>query len=193
MAVKRRMAAVLCADVADYVRLMNEDENATVRAWWAYRQGVIDPAVAAHGGRIVKLTGDGFFAEFDSAERAVACAVSIQEQIATRNRSVDGARRMHFRIGVNWCQIVADHEDIYGDGVNVAARLEALAEPGGIWVSQSIRDELDDDSGFALEDMGAQRVKNIDDPIPAYRALFGDAAGKTLESGQRELNAPAAC
>lgn len=165
---QRRMAAVLCADVADYVRLMQEDETDTLDTWWVIRRTVIDPAVVRHGGRIVKLTGDGFFAEFPAADQALACAIAIQEGVEEANAGRAAERQMRFRVGINWCPIIADAEDIYGDGVNLAARLEALAEPGGICVSEPVRAAATLSSAVRMVAMGAQKLKNVARPLPAY-------------------------
>jgi|GEM_PF-679708 len=166
--VQRRMAAVLCADVADYVRLMQEDEAGTLDTWWVIRLTVIDPAVERHGGRIVKLTGDGFFAEFRTVDAALACAIAIQDGVKDINAGRDVAKQMQFRMGINWCPIVADTEDIYGDGVNLAARLEALAEPGGICVSEPARAATTMSDAVRMVAMGAQKLKNVARPLPAY-------------------------
>lgn len=165
----RRMAAVLFADVEGFVRLMHENEADTVTALWSHRRDVIEPALAAHRGRLVKSTGDGFLAEFASAADAVACALRIQEGMALRNEEIPADKRMRFRMGVNWCSIVADHEDIHGDGVNIAARLQTLAEPGGICVSQSVREVLPPGENVLLEDTGERYVKNIREPIRSYQ------------------------
>lgn len=169
----RRMAAVLFADVEGFVRLMHENEADTVTALWSHRRDVIEPALAAHHGRLVKNTGDGFLAEFASAADAVACALRIQEGIARCNEEIPVEKRMRFRMGVNWCSVVADHEDIHGDGVNIAARLQTLAEPGGICVSQSVREALPPGENILLEDTGERYVKNIREPIRTYRLRRG--------------------
>ena len=139
---ERRLAAILAADVAGYTRLMHADENTTLSAWWSVRQEVIDPYIGEHGGRIVKHTGDGFLAEFGTVLDAVQCGAAIQREQAVRNADVPTDRRMDFRIGINLGDIVVDSEDIYGDGVNIAARIESLAEPGGISVSGSVYDQV---------------------------------------------------
>jgi len=171
----RTLAAVLAADVAGYSRLMQQNEDATMAAWWSYRREVVDPAVAANRGRIVKLTGDGFLAEFPSVSDAVTAAIAIQSEIAERVRDVPVGERVEFRIGVNLGDILKDHEDIYGDGVNIAARIEALAEPGGIWVSSSVRDQIRNRPGFVLDDMGERSLKNIAQPVHLYRVQFDGA------------------
>ncbi|TVR99109.1 MAG: response regulator [Rhodospirillales bacterium] len=168
-AADRRMAAVLCADVAGYVRLMNQDETGTMRALWDHRRELIDPTLAAHGGRLVKNTGDGFFAEFRAVSDACTAALAIQAGMTARNTGVAAGRRMQFRMGVNWCRVVADRDDIYGDGVNIAQRLQTLAEPGGICVSQLVADALREDDGVRVEAMGERHVKNISEPIAVFR------------------------
>ncbi|MDP6572993.1 MAG: adenylate/guanylate cyclase domain-containing protein [Rhodospirillales bacterium] len=174
--VERRLAAILAADVAGYTRLMEADEQATLEAWWSARKEVIDPRIAEHGGRIVKHTGDGFLAEFSTVLDAVACAVTIQTELGKRNAGVPTERRMDFRMGVNLGDITVDEEDIYGDGVNIAARLEALAEPGGICISGAVHDQVHKRVGLAIEDMGAQTVKHLSTPVRVYRVLLGKRA-----------------
>jgi class 3 adenylate cyclase len=134
---ERRLSAILAADVAGYSRLMGADEEGTLEALEAHQRAIVDPAIASHRGRIVKTTGGGLLVEFSSAVDAVRCAVDIQRSMAERNEAVPPERRIQFRIGINVGDIIGDGSDIYGDGVNVAARLEAMAEPGGIWVSQA--------------------------------------------------------
>jgi class 3 adenylate cyclase len=174
---ERRTAAVLCADLADYVRLMRNDEGATVRAWWACRRLVIDPAVGGHGGRIVKLTGDGFLAEFADAEAAVRCALDIQEGMDQLGYKDDSVRRLKFRIGINLCPVIADNEDVYGDGVNLAARLQAIAEPGGILVAEAVVRATTGVAGLRYADGGTHQLKSIDEPVPVWMAVRGPAGG----------------
>ena len=168
--VDRRLAAVLCADVAGYTRMMRRDESGTLAAWWSAREDIIDPTLEdqAHRGRIGKLTGDGFLAEFSTAQDAVRCAVAMQAKLGQRNSGLPDDRRLDFRIGINVGDIVADDEDIYGDGVNIAARLCELAEPGGICISANVHEQVSNRLSLAYEDLGEQVVKNIDDPIRAY-------------------------
>ncbi|MDP6602826.1 MAG: adenylate/guanylate cyclase domain-containing protein [Rhodospirillales bacterium] len=181
--VERKLAAVLAADVAGYSRLMGADEDATMAAWWSNREQVIDPTIEAHRGRIVKLTGDGFLAEFASVSDAVVAALAMQIEIKRRNEEVPADRRMEFRIGINLCDIMADAEDIYGDGVNIAARVEALAEPGGICVTGAVRDQTQARLGLDYEDMGEQTVKNIAEPVRVYRLpLAADAQAPASQS-----------
>jgi adenylate cyclase len=167
--VERRLAAILAADVAGYSRLMGEDEEGTHAALMVLRREVIDPKVAEHRGRIVKSTGDGLLVEFASVVDAVRCAVEVQRVIGLRNVQVPEPRRIEFRIGINLGDIIIEEHDIYGDGVNVAARLEALAEPSAICVSRVVRDQVRDKLDVAFEDMGEQQVKNIARPVHVYR------------------------
>src|SRR5437870_1848840 len=146
--VERRLAAVLAADVAGYSRMMGADEEETHAALTALRCEVSDPKIAGHRGRIVKTTGDGLLVEFTSVVDAVRCAVELQREMALRNDGVPKERRIEFRIGINLGDIIIDEHDIYGDGVKVAARLEALAEPGDICVSRVVRDEVSDKLDF---------------------------------------------
>ncbi len=165
----RRLAAVVAADVAGYSRMMSHDEDATMAAWWSSRRDIIDPKMAEHRGRIVKHTGDGFLAEFPSCLDAMRFALSMQTEIGERNSPLPPDRRMDFRVGINLGDIMADDEDIYGDGVNIAARIEALAEPGGICVSGTVFDQIRNRLPVGYEDLGEQMVKNIDTPIRVYR------------------------
>ncbi len=170
--IARRLAALMMADVAGYTRLMSSDEDATMQAWWSHRREVIDPQIAAHGGTIVKHTGDGFLAEFSSVLEAASCAVAVQSEMAVRNEGIAAERRMDFRIGINLGDIMADHEDIYGDGVNIAARLEAMAEPGGICISGSVYEQIRSKPDFNCQSMGEQQVKNIAEPVRTYRLVL---------------------
>jgi TolB-like protein/class 3 adenylate cyclase len=164
----RRLAAILAADVAGYSRLMGADEEGTLAALKAIRLELADPKIKEHQGRIVKTTGDGLLLEFASVVDAVRCAVEVQREMAERNADVPPDRRLELRMGINVGDIIKDGRDIFGDGVNVAARLEALAEPGGICVSRVVRDQVRDKLDFAFEDMGEQQVKNIARPPRAY-------------------------
>jgi len=174
--VERRLAAILAADVAGYSRLMGIDEEGTLAALKGHRRVVIDPKITEHRGRIVKTTGDGVLVEFASVVDAVRCAVDIQRLMAERNAAVPQERRIEFRIGLNVGDIIIDNKDIYGDGVNIAARLEALAAPGGICVSRVVRDQVRDKLDFSFEDMGEQQVKNISRPVRTHRILLNPAA-----------------
>jgi adenylate cyclase len=176
----RQLIAILAADVAGYSRLMGADEDGTLTALTAHLRELIDPAVAQHAGRIVKTTGDGLLVEFASVVDAVRCAVDIQRGMAARNRAVPQDRRLAFRIGLNLGDVIVQNGDLYGDGVNVAARLEALAEPGGICLSASAHEQVQDKiATVRFEDLGEQRMKNIARPVRAYRIAL-DLAGPVL-------------
>ena len=174
--VERRLTAILSADVAGYSRLMAADEEGTLAALKTLRREVADPKIKEHRGRIVNTAGDGLLSEFASVVDAVRCAVEVQREIAARNAGVQAERRIEFRIGINLGDIMIDENDIFGDGVNVAARLEALAEPGGICVSRVVRDQVRDKLAIPFEDMGEQQVKNIVRPVRVYRALLAKTA-----------------
>jgi adenylate cyclase len=173
--VERRLAAILASDVVGYSRLMGEDEEGTLAALKTLLHELIDPKVREHCGRLVKTTGDGALVEFASVVDAVRCAVEVQRDMAARNADIPAERRIEFRIGINLGDIIIDEGDIYGDGVNVAARLEALAEPGGVCVSRVVRDQVRDKLDFGFEDLGEQHVKNIARPVRVYRVLIGGA------------------
>src|SRR5215813_2303691 len=164
----RRLAAILAADVAGYSRLMGADEEGTHERLKAQLGELVNPKIAEHRGRVVKNTGDGFLAEFASVVDAVRCAVEIQRGMADREPEVPEERRIRFRIGVNLGDVIVEEHDIFGDGVNVAARLEALAEPGGICVSGTVRDQIRDKLPYPFEDMGERSVKNIARPVRVY-------------------------
>jgi adenylate cyclase len=172
--VVRRLAAILAADVAGYSRLIEADEEGTLGRLKALRTEVIDPKIAGHKGRIVKTTGDGLLVEFASVVDALRCAAEIQAALAESNAALPPDRRIEFRVGVNVGDVVED-DDIFGDGVNVAARLEGLAEPGGICVSARVQEDTAGKLDLAFEDMGEQSLKNIARPVRAYRV--GPASG----------------
>jgi adenylate cyclase len=172
--VERRLTAIVAADIAGYSRLMAADEEGTLAALKTLRRDVTDCKIKEHRGRIVNTTGDGLLCEFASVVDAVRCAVEVQREMAARNASVQAERRINFRIGINLGDIMIDENDIFGDGVNVAARLEALAEPGGVCVSRVVRDQVRDKLAIAFEDMGEQQVKNIARPVRAYRAFVAE-------------------
>ena len=166
--VRRHLAAILAADLAGYARLMSEDEDGTLGGLRAWRHQVADPRIRQRRGRIIKSTGDGFLVEFASVVDAVRCAVEMQREMAARNSDVPPERRLEFRIGINLGDIVAEDHDIFGDGVNVAARLEALAEPAGLCISRVVRDQIRDKLPYTFEDRGDQQVKNIARPVRVY-------------------------
>ncbi len=167
--VERRLAAIRAADMVGYSRLMEADETGTLAALKAHRAELIDPEIAAHKGRIVKTTGDGLLAEFVSVVDAVAGAAAIQRAMAERNKGAHRDSRIEFRIGVNLGDIIIDDDDIYGDGVNIAARLEGLAEPGGVCLSGKVHDELRGKLELGFDDLGTQSLKNIAEPVRVYR------------------------
>ena len=177
--VDRRLAAILAADVANYSRLMGADEEGTLARLKALRRELADPKIKEHRGRIVKTTGDGLLIEFASVVDAVHCAVEVQREMAERNADVPPDRRIEFRMGINIGDIIREGRDIFGDGVNVAARLEGLAEPGGICVSRAVRDQVRDKLDFSFEDMGDREVKNIARPIRVHRILVGEGSSRS--------------
>jgi adenylate cyclase len=164
----RRLTAILAADVAGYSRRMGADEEGTHERLKAHLGELVNPKIEEHRGRIVKNTGDGFLAEFASVVDAVRCAVEVQRGMGARNAATPPEKRIEFRVGINLGDVIAERDDIFGDGVNVAARLEALAEPGGICVSRVVRDQVRDKLDFVFEDLGEQQVKNIVRPVRVY-------------------------
>ena len=168
----RRLAAILAADVAGYSRLMGADEERTHERVTAHLRELVNPKITEHRGRIVKNTGDGFLAEFQSVVSAVRCAVEIQRGMAERNADTPPENRIDFRVGINLGDVIVEEHDIFGDGVNVATRLDAFAEPGGICVSGMVHDQVRDKLDFAFEDMGEQQVKNIAWPVLVYRVHY---------------------
>jgi adenylate cyclase len=168
MAATRRLAAILAADVAGYSRLMGRDEEGTLERLKAHRRALVDPKIAEHRGRIVKTTGDGMLVEFASVVDAVRCAAEVQRGMLDRDTEQAEESCIRFRIGVNLGDIIIDEGDIFGDGVNVAARLEALAEPGGICVSGTVHGQIRDRLPYPLDDLGEQSVKNIARPVHIY-------------------------
>jgi class 3 adenylate cyclase len=182
MASTRRLAAILAADVAGYSRLMGADEEGTHERVRAHLAELVEPKIREHRGRTVKNTGDGFLAEFPSVVDAVRCAVEVQEGMAARNVDVPAEQRVEFRIGINLGDIIIEDGDIFGDGVNVAARLEALAEPGGICVSRVVRDQVRDRLDLAFKDMGEQQVKNIARSVRVFRIALGEASQRMPDS-----------
>jgi len=167
--VERRLAAILAADVAGYSRLMSADEEGTHERLKTYFRELINPKITMHGGRIVKNTGDGLLAEFPSAVNAVRCAVEIQRAMVDQNADAPEDKRISFRIGVNLGDVIVEPEDIFGDDVNIASRLEALAEPGGIYISRAVRDRIGERLPYSFEDIGEQSVKNIAHPVHVFR------------------------
>jgi class 3 adenylate cyclase len=182
-AVGRKLAAILALDVVGYSRLMGADEAGTHTRLKALRHDLIEPAIAAHHGRTVKLMGDGALVEFGSVVDAVQCAVAIQRSMAERNADTLQDGRIDLRIGVNLGDVIVEGDDIYGDGVNVAARLEGLAEPGGICVSRTVFDHVRNKVDLGFEHRGEYQVKNIAEPVVVYRILADpESAGTVVES-----------
>jgi adenylate cyclase len=182
-AVERRLAAIMAADVVSYSRLMGADEVGTLRSLKAHRRELIDPAIAGYRGRIVKTTGDGMLVEFASVVDAVACAVAVQRGMLSRNAEEPEDKRVIFRIGINVGDIIIDGDDIFGDGVNVAARLETLCEPGGLYISRTANDQVRDKLSLPFADLGEQLVKNIARPV----GVFGLAAKDIAALPEQEL------
>ena len=185
--IQRRLAAILAADIAGYSRLMHADEPATVRDLKAHQSEIL-PLIGRHGGRIIDVAGDGIMAEFPSVVGATVCAVEIQAVMAQRNEGVPESRRMRFRIGINLGDVIHDESRIYGDGINIAARLEALAEPGGVLVSGSVYDQVRGKLPFGFEDLGERQVKNIERPVRTYRV---DMSGAPSGAGATPHGRPA--
>src|SRR5271167_3404238 len=182
MSQTRRLAAILAADVAGYSRLMGADEEGTHERLKALRHELLDPKIAEHHGRIVKTTGDGVLAEFASVVDAVRCAVEVQQAMPERDIGVAPGSRIELRIGINLGDVIVEGDDLYGDGVNIAARIEALADAGGVFVSNTVHDHVRDRLPFVFEDLGEQQVKNIARPVRVYRVRDVDA---------KSLSAPA--
>jgi adenylate cyclase len=180
--VERRLAAILAADVAGYSRLIETDEEGTLGRLKTLRAEVIDQRIAGHKGRIVKTTGDGLLVEFASVVDALRCAVELQAAMANSNAPLPPDRRIEFRMGINMGDIVVEDGDIFGDGVNVAARLEGLAEPGGICVSARVQEDASGRLDLAFEDMGEQALKNIGRPVRAYRVVTAAGSAVTRAS-----------
>jgi TolB-like protein/class 3 adenylate cyclase len=196
----RRLTAILAADVAGYSRLMGADEEGTHERLKALRHELLDPKIAEHRGRIVKTTGDGMLVEFPSVVDAVRCAVAVQQAMPERNTGVAADNRIELRIGINLGDVIVEGDDLYGDGVNIAARIEALADAGGVFVSNTVYDHVRDRLPFLFEDLGEQQVKNIARPVRVYRvrttrthpdasapgSLLSRNAGEGAERGGRE-------
>ena len=188
---ERRLAAILAADVAGYSRIMGADEEGTHERVTAHFRELVNPKIAEHHRRIVKNTGDGCLAEFQSVVDPVRCAVEMQRGMAENNATIPPEKRIEFRIGVNLGDVIAEAEDIFGDGVNITARLEALAEPGGVFVSNTVHDHVRDRLPFAFEDLGEQQVKNIARPVRVYRVRDAGVAAKNPSArGQSALPLP---
>ena len=188
--VDRRLAAVLAADVAGYSRLMGADEEGTLARLKAIRKAIVDPAIASHRGRIVKTTGDGMLVEFASAVDAVRCAVEVQRSMAEQNAAVPQDQRIEFRIGIHVGDIIFDDNDIFGDGVNIAARLEGIAEAGGVCMSDDAYRQIRGKVEIACDDLGPQTLKNIAEPMRAWRVQLGGQSAVKAQSGSPAGQAP---
>jgi TolB-like protein/class 3 adenylate cyclase len=188
--VERRLAAIMAADVVGYSRLMGADEEGTLASLRTLRRELIHPKFDQHKGRIVKTTGDGMLVEFASVVDAVRCAVEMQREMVVRNLGVPNDQRIEIRVGINLGDIIVEDGDIFGDGVNVAARLEALAEPGGICVSRVVRDQVRDKLDFSFDDMGEQAVKNIARPVRVFHVRVTESAIAPPESPTPMLALP---
>jgi class 3 adenylate cyclase/TolB-like protein/tetratricopeptide (TPR) repeat protein len=187
---ERRLAAILAADVVGYSRLMEADEESTLAALISHRHEVVDPSIARHAGRIVKTMGDGMLVEFQSPVEAVRCALEIQQGATRRANGVAEDRRITWRIGINLGDVVASGNDLYGDGVNIAARLEGLAEPGGICVSRAVRDQVRDRLSVSFADLGEQLVKNIARPVRCFRLCFNEFPSPDTPVGVKPQQRP---
>jgi TolB-like protein len=187
---RRKLAAILSADVVGYSRLMGEDEAGTLDTLRTHREELIEPKITEHEGRIVKLMGDGLLADFPSAVEAVQCAIEIQHTMAERNADVPEDRQITYRIGVNLGDIIIEGDDIYGDGVNVAARVQEIAETGGVCVSGTVHDHVKGKVDFAFEDTGEQHVKNIADPVRVYRVAITGGMTDQMAENTQELPLP---
>jgi class 3 adenylate cyclase len=186
----RRLAAILTADVAGYSRLMGADEEGTLDRLKTLCRELVDPKIEEHRGRLVKTTGDGLLVEFSSVVDAVRCAVELQRVMIDCNTGTPEDRRIVFRIGVNLGDVIIDHDDIYGDGVNIAARLETLAEPGGVCISRAVRNQIRDKLPYTFGDMGEQNVKNIARPVRAYSMSAAAVALTPLRAVQAQPRRP---
>jgi adenylate cyclase len=186
--VERRLAAILAADIAGYSRLVGADEHGTLLQWHAHWDELIAPAIQTHTGRVVRVTGDGILAEFASIVNAMRCALAIQRGMAERNADIEVDRRIEFRMGLNFGDLIVDRGDMWGEGVNVAARLEALATPGGICVSERVRNDVRGKLDVVFDELGEQRLKNISHPVRVFRARIcagesGAVIGARLPAG----------
>ncbi len=187
---QRKLAAILAADVVGYSTLMEQDEAGTFDRLKARRKELFEPEADRFHGRIFKLMGDGVLAEFSSVVDAVECAVSVQRGMAAQNAAVDADERIEIRIGINLGEVIVEDDDRYGEGVNVAARLQQLADPGGICVSGKVAKEVEKTLAFGFEPFGEQRVKNISEPITVYRVRIDTATYRRPPAAKNELDKP---
>ena len=185
--VERRLAAVLATDVAGYSRLMGRDEERTLANLKSFRKTLVDPTIAAHRGRIVKTTGDGMLVEFASAVDAARCAVEVQRSMAGQNADVPQDLKIEFRIGIHVGDIIIDDNDIFGDGVNIAARLEGIAEPGGVCISDDAHRQIRGKIDIAFDDIGEQTLKNIAEPMRAWHIRLAGVAAPAIRSSSSPI------
>jgi TolB-like protein/class 3 adenylate cyclase len=185
--VNRRLAAILAADVAGYSRLMGADEEGKLERLKALRRELLEPKIAEHHGRIVKTTGDGMLVEFASVVDAVRCAVAVQQAMPEREAGAAADNRIELCIGINLGDVIVEGDDLYGDGVNIAARIEALGDPGGVLVSNTVHDQVRDRLPFAFEDVGEQQVKNIARPVRVYRVREASAVATSRSVSAQPL------
>jgi class 3 adenylate cyclase len=188
--VKRRLAAILAIDVVGYSRLMEIDEVGTLAMLKARRRDIVAPLVASHDGRVAKVMGDGLLVEFASAVNAVQCVIDLQESFAEANLSLPEARRILLRVGINLGDVIVEGGDLYGDGVNVAARLESLAGPGEIWISASVYDQVKRKLEASFDDLGPKALKNIAEPVHVYRARAVPVPAAKAQDAGRTLPLP---
>jgi adenylate cyclase len=179
--VKRRLTSILCADVKSYSRLMENDETRTIGTLRQYR-AAMDALVERHDGRTINTWGDAVIAEFSSVVEAVLCAIEVQRELASRNRELPEAEQMWFRIGINLGDVMVENDDLYGEGVNIAARLQELAEPGGILISGPVYDMVRNKMSVGFEHLGQQAVKNVTEPVISYRIVL-DGDGRPAMAG----------
>ena len=184
---ERRLSAIMAADVVGYSRLMGANEVGTLTSLREHRSEFIDPCIAGHQGRIVKLTGDGMLVEFPSVVSAVECAVDVQREMRSRNATIPEERRIEFRIGINLGDVIVADDDIFGDGVNVASRIEGVAKPGGVSVSSSVRENVGNKLDLIFEDTGDQELKNIAFPVRVYNVVIGSGAAKPKAGAEPEV------
>ncbi|WP_170765139.1 adenylate/guanylate cyclase domain-containing protein [Ruegeria lacuscaerulensis] len=187
---ERRLSAILCSDVVGYSRAMGADETGTLESLKSHRREIIDPKIAQYSGRIIKLMGDGALVEFASVVDAVACAVEMQGALAKHNADLPEERRLLYRVGINLGDIIVEGDDIYGDGVNIAARLQTLADPGGICISRAVHTQVTGKLDLTYENMGPQAFKNIATPVPAYRVILDDRATALVATFSHPVNRP---
>jgi class 3 adenylate cyclase len=184
---ERHLAAILAADVVGYSRLMEQDEAATFERLRAHRKELFEPEIERHHGRIFKLMGDGLLAEFGSIVDAVECAVAVQRDMLERNAAVAEEQRIQVRIGINLGEVIVEGDDRYGEGVNIAARLQQLADPGGICVSGKVAKEVEKKLAFGFEPMGEQQVKNIAEPVQAFRVKLDGMRAQSRSAKRKAL------